>query len=358
MQDAILLPPGWLLNDNIQPPETVTVIFFITGNPGLISYYNSFLRLLSEGAGKNAIVAGASLAGFGSVSGLSAERDLASELFYPPGFERKPIYDLQDQIKLSYHRLDYLVESIRKSYSKTADLPFRVTLLGHSVGAYIALEVVRLKHEQSVGIVTQDAITYSIAATILLTPTVQNISHSLSGKIATPVLSTLPFFPSLLQLGASTLAYSLPMSWLENVVSTVTGMKVQDALQTTVSFLAKPGAVKQALHLARCEMLEIGEDKWTEEVWGAVEAIDVEGTTVANQAAHKWKAPKHYFLFAKEDHWVADSTRDSIVKSVGTRGTVMVDEDGKMGLGHAWCLEQNELVAGIVNDWIAEVVRS
>jgi len=146
------------------------------------------------------------------------------------------------------------------------------------------------------------------------------------------------------------------------------------ALEATVAFLRVPGAVKQALHMARSEMAEIGRQEWREEVWGASGGSDEahstglwQGSADAGDSSHIntsakdricWKAPKHYFLFAKQDHWVADATRDSIVKAMGARATIVVDEpeQGEKGLVHAWCLDQSEMVANIVDGWLKEVI--
>ncbi|KAK5077303.1 hypothetical protein LTR64_005214 [Lithohypha guttulata] len=375
MQDVILHLPSWLTGTSSSTRsqlDGVTIIFFVTGNPGLIGYYEQFLQLLcTTGVGKDSIVAGASLGGFdkgmNSVWRLEDEgsegntsdnvQHFQSQFQHPPGFEprNEGIYDLQDQIKLSHARLSYLARWVRDNHARVADMPIQVILVGHSVGAYIALEVVRMQHEASLSMSNVAPISVSdfrIVATMLLTPTIHNIAHSPSGRIATPVLSNIPFFPTLVQAGAGLLTSAMPASWLGGLVGRITGV-TGSALNITTDFLQTPGAVRQALHLARCEMLEIGENQWSEEVWGMNEQ-----ERQMNEGRYEvWRSPKHYFLFAKEDHWVADKTRDAIVESVNGRSEVIVDEDGKLGLVHAWCLKQNGLVAGIVNKWIEDALR-
>jgi len=275
-------------------------------------------------------------------------------MLWPKGFERKDIYDLRDQIELCYRRLVQLIGNL-KSYVGSIDdaTVFQVVLAGHSVGAYIALEIVRRQHEDIMLKSKSPGALFSIIATILLTPTINNISHSSSGRIAAPVLGYLPFFSSLLQLGTSSLTAILPTSWLHGIVERITRMKNAHAVNTTVGFLQTPGAVREALYMAGCEMQEIGEDQWTDEVWGAVNAAEPVKDNISEMI---WFAPKHYFLFAKEDHWVADVTRDSIMKTMHDRATVLVDENQKLGLVHAWCLQQNGTVAEVVNGWIDEIL--
>lgn len=395
MRDVIIHVPEWLTNTNNDPsaaprvPSKLTILYFITGNPGLIGYYESFLKLLAEGTGRDSIVAGASLGGFETSQTTTADHRLENELLYPPLFTRKPVYDLQDQVDLTHERLGSLIHNLYGAHPKIRDLPVQVILLGHSVGAYIALELVRLQHSAHTSYHHASLPNYTTTITMLLTPTIIDIAQSPSGRLATPMLSNVPFLPTLIQAGAGALAGTMPLSWLRGLVSRVTGMKQgSGGLEATVQFLRTAGAVKQALFLARCEMAEIGRTEWREEVWGVSKEgfgdelqgtqnqdwdaekgedahIDADVTTSSGgievmQARREvaWKAPKHYFLFAKQDHWIADATRDAIVEAMGSRAKIVVDapERGGKGLVHAWCLEQNEVVAEIVNGWLEEVL--
>lgn len=151
-------------------------------------------------------------------------------------------------------------------------------------------------------------------------------------------------------------------------------MKSDVMVDVTASFLERGGAVRQALDMAGWEMREIGVGRWEEAIWGVVKGDEEEdvgegkengrkggkGSTeddgnASGTAGVPWKPPLHHFLFAKEDHWVADDTRETIISSMNGRAKILVD-DGELRLVHAWCLEQSEMVAGIVGDWVEEVV--
>ena len=359
-EDVILKLPAWLNRSTVVKSRTsLTLIFFITGNPGLISYYKTFLDLIWKGVANDAIVAGVSLAGFErNVKSNDALSRVEDELLRPPGFVQKPIYDLKDQVHIAYARLGNLVNNVKQEYENTAELPCTVILMGHSVGAYIALEIVRL-HYASLGSVP--ILPFHITATMLLTPTIYDISKSPSGRIATPILSNIPFFPGLVQLGASSLVSVMPTNKLKSIISTITGMPTGNALDSTTAFLQTPGAVRQALFMAKHEMLEIGEDRWTNDVWGTstvtktdLVQTSVDGEISATNDAPKWQAPRHFFLFAREDHWVADATRETIIGQMQSQAQMVVDHDGKLGIAHAWCIKQNEAVANIVGQWLRE----
>jgi hypothetical protein len=407
------------------------LIFFITGNPGLIGYYHPFLSLLvrgletaddlansGKGNGKDdgkegrdiTVVAGMSLGGFDVVTAspqISEDRqspasdnneggqdqEFEMESLYPETWTGKqPPYSLRDQIELSYVRLDALVKKLRTQYDLNDDENVQVTLMGHSVGAYIALEIVRLRHET----LTQqprvaDATTESQAkikwkptTCILLTPTIQDLHLSPSGIMATPLLTILPFLPDLAHTFVHRmLLLCVPESWLLKLVSNCTNMKTgSHGLDTTVAFLQSKQGVRQALYLASFELKEMREDKWGEEVWG----VTREDGTVGGNHANVADSPNLFFWFAKEDHWVAEKTKQAIIDARGG-GTVKsmaykisdgVQADGQEvvaspasasstettgariemletdGLTHAWCLKQSEFVAKQVASWISQ----
>ncbi|KAI9878226.1 MAG: hypothetical protein M1823_006986, partial [Watsoniomyces obsoletus] len=97
--------------------DGLRVIFFITGNPGLVGYYHAFLSLLAESEeGKGYVVFGASLGGFeveggaGEGGGVGAHRDEDREikgLLWPEtlgergwGNSKGKIWRLEEQVEL------------------------------------------------------------------------------------------------------------------------------------------------------------------------------------------------------------------------------------------------------------------
>lgn len=481
MPDVFLHLPAHLTQRQIPrcSPHTITILFFIPGNPGLIDYYRPFLTLLANGRSschdRPVVIAGASLGGFedkqkrersspsssprpsirpadayasdakrdenSSATSCHSESDLAVkygneedvQLLYPISFSPKDIYNLTDQIELTYARLNGLVTWLDGLLPLEArEAAVEVLVVGHSVGAHIGLEVLRKHYHESMKTTKMTTTTtddvapgernrsdrtpkendgdehhsacetfdpvvdtnpnvnidtarettpssspttrtpptrpWTIKGTILLTPTIQDISLSPSGRIATPILTSTPWTPGpVLQLAASTLTAALPPPWLRALVRRATGIQSTAMLDVTLDFLRRPGAVRQALHLARFEMLQIGRGEWRDAVWGATATATAAAAGAGADAETKtaaadddddddgWRAPTHHFLFARADHWVADETRDALVASFGGSATVVVD-DGDLGLAHAWCLEQSAVVAGIVDEWITHLV--
>ena len=127
-----------------------------------------------------------------------------------------------------------------------------------------------------------------------------------------------------------------------------------DAAYVTASFVKSPHGVRQALHMARDEMREITTDAWDDDIWGALDP-----------STHPHSRPILRFLFAKTDHWVADETRDELMKVRGRLGDDSGDEvwkpkmevDVEEGWVHGFCIKQSVPVAERVSGWIKDIIQ-
>jgi hypothetical protein len=140
------------------------LIFFLPGNPGLISYYDPFLSALRELIDSSASlntttsfhIYGQNLAGF-------ADHD------HVPFTSRRKPYDLEFQIQ-------YTLNGVRSLRTKSGQPYQHVLLIGHSVGSYIALEVChRVLRDPSL------APELKLTSGIFLFPTIDHIADSSSG---------------------------------------------------------------------------------------------------------------------------------------------------------------------------------
>ncbi|KAH9222787.1 hypothetical protein DL95DRAFT_380526 [Leptodontidium sp. 2 PMI_412] len=309
------------------PSASLHLIFFITGNPGLIGYYNTFLHSLhnilttSQSPQDQYHIHGQSLAGF-------VDSDLDT---------RKTPYNLEEQIEISLLAL----KSQRIPSGPKKDRHFdSVILIGHSVGSYILLELIKRLGKSS---------PTRVSAGILLFPTVTHIAKSPSGvKIST--LFRIPDFAKKVGTVAKGLVYLAPGSTLKWLVGVVARMP-SEAAGVTTSFLRSRMGVWQALHMAKDEMDFITEDKWDENIWG-IEHEDPDS---------KSKSPKLIFYFGQNDHWVADHTRDALIAARGReegarqspKPVMMIDEGG---IPHGFCIRHSETVAEKVGGWIREMM--
>jgi len=379
------------------PPR---IIFLVTGNPGLIAYYHAFLSILSTTTPTSeCVLVGFSLGGFEiDDHHVRERRERATEidqgleaLQFPDGVHHEgKIWGLEEQIDLTERRVRGLVESVYEHYSNEgirgsndgSEEPqkLEVILLGHSVGAYIVLELLRRHAEERKSKQVDDgglveSVDFNIKGAILLTPTVFDIARSQSGRVLTPLVEYVPGFAMLVAAVARGMGTVLPRAWLRELVRRVTGMPDQggdtsggrvSALDATVAFLRSVKGVRQALEMAGDEMRTIREDKWGEEVWGAANIVmygrKKDGDVVEEGKSQGTRTAELVFYFAKTDHWIADQTRDDLLRLRGRldregedwKPRMVVDQED--GLVHGWCIGQSELVAGKVRGWVEEIL--
>ncbi|OJD31567.1 mfs transporter [Diplodia corticola] len=431
-------------------PRKRWLIYFVTGNPGLVGYYDLFLShlhfLLTAHptlAPRHAFdVFARSLSGFeargaesagGSVWPANA-KDGRARAGSKRGWGRlkRPPFGLREQVDGVEWALWDHVRGMREegeeeyddgdgerfgsgSGSSSAVLvngvggeegeggdddeahgkegeETRVVVIGHSVGAYMALEVVKRwreslkvkqrrarekseKEEAVDGPVTMlDASAYAedadveekeggrIVGGVCLFPTVTHIAKSSSGMKLTMLLESLPTLPVLASVLAHVLTFFFPTLLLAELLALVLAHP-PDAARTTAEFLKSPHGVRQALHLAADELLSITADRWDDEVWGSSSASSSAAAATTGPSPAVGAVPprtKLFFLFGKDDHWVADETRDELMRERGRtraqrgeaerwRPVMEVDETG---IPHGFCI-----VAERVARYIEEIVR-
>jgi len=258
-------------------------IIFITGNPGLIEYYRPFLAhlqaLLSVNTQRKGDitfrVCGSSLAGFE----LSRSRDEQRKAWRKLGLQHDAPFALTEVIDAA--------EKDMLSYGSRRDSKNSVVIVGHSVGAYIALEIIQ-RHRarlEKKGVSLDEP---NILGGICLFPTVTHIAESDRGKVLTvsfalmfpsypflivfvicrdilvyfyPLLLslmfesnywiiqklvTLPFFINVIPLLCSVLLSLIPSFIIHPLVRQITRFQPQSAA-TTTAFLKSPNGVHQAL---------------------------------------------------------------------------------------------------------------
>lgn len=206
------------------------LVFFIPGNPGLVSYYEPFLSRLhsllssySQSKKARYHICGQSFKGF----------EISPESKTP----RYPL-SLPEQVKYQEDLLYYHVDSHYKASGRSP----KVILMGHSVGAYVLLELIQ-QHRDRVD--TSDDEDFDLIGGILLFPTIADIAKSPMGKIAKIILP-IPGFALSVSALAKLLVYITPARVLDAIVRLVTRFP-DYATKATTAFIKSPLGVRQAL---------------------------------------------------------------------------------------------------------------
>ncbi|KAJ7783590.1 hypothetical protein DFH07DRAFT_788326 [Mycena maculata] len=258
------------------------VFLFIPGNPGLLDFYVEFLSSLHN---KHP-----GLAVFGHAH-LSHTPGVHAEKFNPE-------YGLRAQIQSAVEALD----AIRAAFGCT-----KIVLAGHSVGAWIALQVLKSRPSD-------------VSHIFLLCPTLIHIADTPNGRrLSWLFRSPLPWVISQL----SYLTRPLPLSLLFPDWSTPQRAVLR-------SLLSSPTNIFACLSMAHEEMITIRE-------------LD---TALLTEHIHRI-----YLYFAEEDEWVSHH-RSSIARIfVGDQAARVVG--GQAGVPHAFCLNHGKEVASQCSAWLS-----
>ena len=157
------------------PPEETTqdyLIYFITGNPGCISYYQPFLSRLHSLLETSSAIESARF----HICGHSF-RGMEFAPNHDHGEPPKSPISLQEQINWQE---DLLYKHVKSHQSRTSNKPPKVILMGHSVGSYILLELIQ-QHREKIASGEED---FDLIGGILLFPTITHIAKSPLGMVA------------------------------------------------------------------------------------------------------------------------------------------------------------------------------
>lgn len=316
-----------------------TLVFFLPGNPGLVDYYTAFLSQLSA-LNPQLTVLGASHAGFSPDHPPVLHAGWAWKWGAPP-------WGLDAQVAMKKELLLHAVAHV---------CPRRVVLVAHSMGAFLALELLsQLNHSQQQQ--QQPPPQVEVAGGIMLFPTAMEIAQSPQGQLMAPFLAsravrTIAWWASgALSLLAALLSPLLPPSYrhsfLDVVVRLVTA-QTPHAATVTRRFACAPHAVEQALALAAEEMVAIAADRWADEVWNAGGSLPLPKEDGGGRGRGGM-----LFVFGQKDRWVAEETRQAIMAKPRGGARMIVEE---RGLPHNFCIHHGEEVAELCTDWLADIL--
>ncbi|XP_010534397.1 PREDICTED: lipid droplet-associated hydrolase isoform X1 [Tarenaya hassleriana] len=203
----------------IQAENPTFHVLFITGNPGVASFYKDFVESLY-----NFLDGNASITAIGHISHTSKD------------WESGRLFSLQEQID---HKMDFIRQELR-------DVKVPIVLVGHSVGAYISLEMLRK---------CLDKVIYCVGLYPFLALNRQSLKQSYIVKLA---------MSSFLSTTASLLIASLgllPMGVSRLFVSKFIGNSWSDAaVQAACTHLRQYHTMRNVLFMAKTEFTKLAEE--------------------------------------------------------------------------------------------------
>ncbi|KAJ8754762.1 hypothetical protein K2173_012151 [Erythroxylum novogranatense] len=261
-------------------------VVFIPGNPGVIAFYKDFLESLYELFGGTASIT--------AIAHIShTKRD----------WERR-LFSLQEQID---HKVDFIKDELWNS-----EVP--IVLVGHSIGAYMALESLRR---------TQEKVNYCVALYPFLMVNPESMQQSIVAKISAS------FILSFLVSYALALLGLLPRWALRLVVLTLIGRAWSNtAIEAACSQLVKYHILRNVLFLTNSEFRKLSE--------------------TPDWIFMRENRDKITLLFGQDDHWGPLKIFEEISKQVPGI-SLSIEREGHNH--HFSCTEAGSL-------WVAQHVAS
>jgi hypothetical protein len=91
--------------------------------------------------------------------------------------------------------------------------------------------------------------------------------------------------------------------------------------------------------MARFELLEMTNDKWPDDVWNGP-------VSISPSQEYAFDRPQLYFYWGENDHWIDNSTRESVIASRARKGSGKEDEGKPImeidayGTPHDFCISK------------------
>jgi len=269
-------------------PSQVYVI--IPGNPGMVHFYETFMVKLYSKLGSSVPIWCVGHAG----------HDVYDD---PPLAGNEDLFSLNGQIK---HKVEFLKDTLRDGAE--------VTLIGHSIGCHIILEAMKICDEQ----------TNLKTGGYMLFPMMERMYALSAGKR----VWVLAYYFRWLACFTAWFLNILPTSIKEGAIRLAQSCEDEPSFNAIMEF-GHPARVKNVLHLARHEVLEVSHN---------LDAAAVE----------KFK-DRLWFFYGPTDQWAPPSFYENLIEKVpGVRAEMGAADNP---IPHAFVLTKNDEVADIVAKW-------
>ncbi|KAI4872238.1 hypothetical protein NFI96_034394 [Prochilodus magdalenae] len=304
------------------PPRVLILI--IPGNPGIVGFYKTFMWTLYQAFNRRYPVWSVSHAGH---CAPPDSMDMVEDALV---MEAEDVFGLNGQIE---HKLTFLSEHVPRDT--------HLVLVGHSIGCYIILEIMKKNPELKIQVIKS----------VLLFPTIERMACTPQGQVMTPVLCRLryavylPIF--LLSLLPERLKASLIQLALRNLYSLDT-----TTIPATIS-LINVDCVANAMYMGSQEMRLV---------------LERDNSTIRQHLHKKHRRPqlilenpaltvdagsKLIFYYGATDHWCPVQYYYDIRRDF-PEGDIRLCE---RGLRHAFVLDAGEEMANMTTEWIRGDLR-
>ncbi|XP_051797289.1 lipid droplet-associated hydrolase isoform X1 [Acanthochromis polyacanthus] len=272
------------------------LFLIIPGNPGVVGFYKTFMQTLHMMFGYQYPVWAASHAGH-CVPPTSM--DMVDDTY---SAEEDDVFGLNGQIE---HKLAFLRTHVPRETS--------LVLVGHSIGCYIILEMMKRNPE------------LKVLKAVMLFPTIERMAQTPQGKVMTPVLCYMRYVAYLPLFLVSLLPDTIKAGLIKLVLGGISALD-SSVIQPTVGLLSGDSGVN-AMYMGGQEMRKVRE---------------------RDNITIKKNLDKIIFYYGATDHWCPIQYYHDIKRDF-PHGDFRLCENG---FRHAFVLDAGRDVAKMVVEWI------
>ncbi|XP_018589686.2 lipid droplet-associated hydrolase isoform X1 [Scleropages formosus] len=270
----------------------------IPGNPGMVGFYRTFMETLYQAfEGRYPVWAV-------SHAGHCVPPDTMDMLEDVAPVQTGDVFGLQGQIE---HKLAFLREHVPRDT--------RLVLIGHSIGCYIILDM--MKREPRL----------QVLKSVLLFPTIERMAATPQGRLMTPVLCRLRyatylpvFLLSLLPLGLKTSIVKFALRGLSSLDPKITNAAVR---------LLSVDCVANAMYMGSQEMVQV---------------LERDSCTIGQNL------DKLVFYYGATDHWCPVQYYQDIKRDFPDGNIQLCSR----GFRHAFVLDSGREVAAMAAKWLRD----
>lgn len=288
------------VGSSVLPPGEDVLFLIVPGNPGVVGFYETFMKTLHGMLGY-------------AVWAVSHAGHCAT----PPSMDmvedgsaaaQRDVFGLDGQIR---HKLAFVQHHVPRGT--------RLVLLGHSIGCYMILEMMKRNPE------------LKVLKAVLLFPTIERMADTPQGKVMTPLLCQLRYLAYLPLFLLSLLPENLRALLTRLALRGVPGLDPA-AVRPVVELLSGDAAVN-SMYLGGQEMrLVLGRDNVT----------------------IRKNLDRLIFYYGATDHWCPVSFFQDMRTDFPDADVRLCDK----GVRHAFVLDAGREVAQMVAGWIGGSLRS
>ncbi|MBN3301214.1 LDAH hydrolase, partial [Amia calva] len=268
----------------------------LTGNPGIVGYYKTFMQALYQTLDQKYPVWAVSHAGH------CVPPDCMEMMEDTDLMEIEDVFGLNGQIE---HKLAFLRHHVPRH--------MKLVLIGHSIGCHIILEMMKRDPE------------LQVLKSVLLFPTIERMAQSPQGKLMTPVLCRLRYATYLPVFLLSFLPESIKVSMVRMVLRGLQSLD-ESTLPASIN-LFSVDCIANAMYMGSQEMVQV---------------LDRDNSTI------KQNLDKLIFYYGANDHWCPVQYYEDIKKDFPEGNIQLCDK----GIRHAFVLDAGREVASMIADWI------